>query len=296
MALRIDPEIAEVIPPLQKEEFEQLEENIVTAGEVYAPLIVCDDVILDGHNRFRIIQKYPQLKYSVIEIKFETQWEKKAWVCKNQTGRRNLNGEQMKYLRGTHYGAEKCSHGGDRKSEKVKSSVQSEHLISCDKTCEKLAKEYNVSPSTIRRSAIFAQGIDLADEIEPGIREDVLSRKIRPTQEAVAAVVKAEPHKRAALVAMLRNNPDRRSVKPTKKEVEAVANAMTSVQGSDSLESVMAELENALKSMMIRWSFCLRNNPSIFATEQCKEEISKLTQKGFEFMKRIIEGEIPNDD
>lgn len=95
---------------------------------------------------------------------------------------------------------------------------------------------------------------------------------------------------------MLRTNPDRRSVKPTNQEAKAVADAMTTLQGGDALDGVMAELENALKSMMIRWSFCLRNNLSIFRTEQCRSRIVKLTQIGFDYMKQILKGEIPNED
>ena len=301
MVLRIDPEVAGIVPPLLKDELDLLEENVIAAGVIYAPLITWDGMILDGHNRFRLIQKYPNLEYTTIELNFANRFEAIAWVCKNQLGRRNLNEQQVKYLTGTRYEAEKASHGGDRDSSRDENgrftaSVQNEHLRSAGKTRKRIAEEQNVSESYVMRAAEFAKGIDIADEIDPGIRQDVLSRKIKPTQEAVAAVAKAEPHKRAALVAMLRTNPDRRSVKPTNQEVKAVADAMTTLQGGDALDGVMAELENALKSMMIRWSFCLRNNLSIFRTEQCRSRIVKLTQIGFDYMKQILKGEIPNED
>ena len=52
--LRIDPEFAEKIPPLTPEEYEQLEANILAEGAVLSPLIIWNDVIVDGHNRYRI--------------------------------------------------------------------------------------------------------------------------------------------------------------------------------------------------------------------------------------------------
>ena len=60
MDLRIDPEFAEKIPPLSPEEIEQLEANILAEGVVINPLIVWNGVIVDGHNRYRILQKHPK--------------------------------------------------------------------------------------------------------------------------------------------------------------------------------------------------------------------------------------------
>ena len=42
--LRVDPELEQMIFPLTKEEFEQLEENIISDGEVYEPIIVWNGV------------------------------------------------------------------------------------------------------------------------------------------------------------------------------------------------------------------------------------------------------------
>ena len=56
MDLQIDKEFAEKIPPLTKEEYEQLEANILADGVVINPLIVWNGVIVDGHNRYRILQ------------------------------------------------------------------------------------------------------------------------------------------------------------------------------------------------------------------------------------------------
>ena len=58
--LTIDPEFEGKIPPLREEELKQLEENILADGVVINPLIVWDGVIVDGHNRYRILQKHPK--------------------------------------------------------------------------------------------------------------------------------------------------------------------------------------------------------------------------------------------
>ena len=70
MDLRIDPEFAEKIPPLSPEELEQLEANILAEGVVINPLIVWNGVIVDGHNRYRILQKHPEIAFQVYEKEF----------------------------------------------------------------------------------------------------------------------------------------------------------------------------------------------------------------------------------
>ena len=40
MEIRVDHEFESRIPPLTEEEFRNLEKNILTAGEIYSPIIV----------------------------------------------------------------------------------------------------------------------------------------------------------------------------------------------------------------------------------------------------------------
>ena len=103
MELRIDPEFEGKIPPLTAEEFQQLENNILADGVVINPIIVWDGVIVDGHNRYRIVSKHPEIQFSTCEKTFADRYEAIAWICKNQLGRRNLTKEQKKYLIGKQY-------------------------------------------------------------------------------------------------------------------------------------------------------------------------------------------------
>ena len=65
--LKIDPEFQNQIPPLTDDEYKQLEENILKEGKLISPLIVWNNTLVDGHNRYAILQKHP-------EIYFSTQW------------------------------------------------------------------------------------------------------------------------------------------------------------------------------------------------------------------------------
>ena len=199
-ALKIDPEFQGKIPPLTFEELEQLEKNIVNDGKVINPIIVWNGLIVDGHNRYAILQKHPDIPYTVHEKEFADRYEAIIWICKNQLGRRNLTPEQKKYLVGKQYEAEKCSNGGDRKSAVTKSGAQNEHLIKRQKTCEKIATEIGATPIFVRRSEEFAKGVDAAEEAVPGTRQKVLSGEVKPTAAEIASVARAPPEERPALV------------------------------------------------------------------------------------------------
>ncbi len=96
--LKIDPEFQSKIPPLQFEEEQQLEQNIIAEGRLLNPIITWNGCILDGHTRYRILKKHGFIKFEVEEIQLANKYEALAWICKNQLGRRNLSPERKKFL------------------------------------------------------------------------------------------------------------------------------------------------------------------------------------------------------
>ena len=205
--LTIDPEFEGKIPSLREEELKQLEENILADGVVINPLIVWDGVIVDGHNRYRILQKHPEIQFTTYEKQFPDRYAAIAWICKNQLGRRNLTQEQYKYLIGERYEAEKRTEAfyGNRFTLADKSSrIQNESGYSGERTREKIARENNISVSYVQRAGKFAKGVDAAEEAVPGIKQEILTGSIKPTEKAVAAIAKAPPEERPALVQQLR--------------------------------------------------------------------------------------------
>ena len=93
MKFIIDPEFRTSIPPLSEDEKEQLEAMILADGVVINPLIVWNGILVDGHNRYQIIQKHPEIKFTVFEKDFPDRFAALAYMYKNQLGRRNLTPE-----------------------------------------------------------------------------------------------------------------------------------------------------------------------------------------------------------
>ena len=293
--LTIDPEFASKIPPLREEEMKQLEENILADGVVINPLIVWNGVIVDGHNRYHILQQHPEIQFTTYEKKFSDRYAAIAWICKNQLGRRNLTPQQFKYLIGQQYEAEKVSHGGDRKSDQQKSSVQNEHLIEKEKTSQRIANENNVSASFVRRSECFAKGVDAAEEAVPGIKQEILTGSIKPTEKAVAAIAKAPPEERPALVQQLRQTKEpekpeekpkpKRSAAETLQAIQDISANMLQSNGEIDTDDICAELEDALDTMIFRWDTCLENNKEL--RNACRDGIRSLTDKGIRYLKEM---------
>ena len=195
--LKIDPEFQSQIPPLTDDEFKQLEENILKEGKLLSPLIVWNNTLVDGHNRYEIVQEHPEISFSTMPLPFESREEVLAWICKNQLGRRNLTPEQKYYLMGKQYEAEKAAHGGDRKSSDAKSSSLNANLIDSTKTCDRIAEENGVSKDTVFRASKYMKGVEIAEELMPGLKQSILSGQTKVSKADMHRLARAAYNDRA---------------------------------------------------------------------------------------------------
>jgi N6-adenosine-specific RNA methylase IME4 len=193
----IKPAFQNLIHPLLKDEFEQLEKNCLAEG-IREPLIVwhngTEDVLVDGHHRYQIAQKH-SLPFKTVLKNFDNEYEVIDWIINNQLGRRNSTEEQKSYLRGKQYHNEKARHGGDRKSKK--SSCHNDNLIS-EKSSEKLAEQHGVSPRTITRDDKFADGVDTIANIAPEKKTEILQGQSDFTKKDVSDFAEIAKEKREA--------------------------------------------------------------------------------------------------
>ena len=197
-SFRIDSEFANKIPPIGDDEFKQLRENILTAGEVYEPLVVWNGILVDGHNRWKVIKENPNLIWRTRVMDFSDKWAAFEWMYKNQLGRRNLTDEQRTYTIGKMYEARKQSQGGDHGNQYTKeANGQNVHLPTPreikDGTAGEIGKEVGMDGRSVRRSEKFAQGIDILREASPEAADKVLSGKAGTTKTEIADLVKQEP-------------------------------------------------------------------------------------------------------
>lgn len=304
--LVIDPEFESCIPPMTQEEFDQLEANIYNAGWVMEPIVVWKrNIIVDGHNRYRIIKKYPGILFNTTELRLETRAEVLDWICMNQLGRRNLTPQQKKFLIGKQYSVSRKSRGGTRRNSsshgkdgRFTAKCQNDTLRYEDSVIEAIAKNNHVSKSSVSRALLYANGIDAADEVLPGIKQEIFSGKINPTQKALEAVACAAPEDRLELAMQLRQpkavrkkplatiEPEIRV--PKRKEILALAESMNHSEGTaiGTVEDMMYEMNSALDDLAFRWDFCKETYVKPISSEEGKRQIRELAAKGREYFER----------
>lgn len=202
--LRIDPEFQGKIPPLTDAEFEQLRENILSAGEVYEPLVTWNGVIVDGHNRWKIIKDNPGIKWRSREMDFPDKWAAFDWMYKNQLGRRNLTEQQRTYLIGKMYEARKLSHGGDHGNQHTAASAQNGTLPNNQRTREKMAEELGIGNGTIMRAKEYATGIDAIREQDPELANSILNGNQKADKIEVRNVGKASEEDRPVMIQQIK--------------------------------------------------------------------------------------------
>ncbi len=191
------PELKDFIPPLNTDEFSSLEESIIANG-CRTPLLIWDTtqgiinptsenpndaafVLFDGHHRYEICKRNG-IDFQVDLMSFSTIEDVKDFMIDFQVGRRNMTSEQISYLRGLKYQRLRTKQGGIRTGKAV------EDLILID-TASKLAQEFNVSPATIKRDAIFAQGLD---KMNNEFKGKILNGKTKVDKKTIQQLAKRE--------------------------------------------------------------------------------------------------------
>ena len=179
-------ELRDFISPLSKEELEGLEQDIIKDG-ISDPLIIWETtpkvaglkneetktvyVLVDGHNRYRISQKY-NLDFRIILRNYKDIQEVKDSMLNKQLNRRNLTLEQISYYRGLKYNIVIKNQEGLPKTVNVAFN---------------LAQEFKVNEKTIRRDAEFAKGLN---KLTPELRQDVLTGKAKVNKSDIVNLAK----------------------------------------------------------------------------------------------------------
>ena len=218
--LKIDPEFQSQIPPLTDDEFKQLEENILKEGKLLSPLIVWNNTLVDGHNRYEIVQEHPEISFSTMPLPFESREEVLAWICKNQLGRRNLTPEQKKFLIGKQYSVEHRKPGGNGNNQytaAAKEPVQEELCqidtippTSAEASIRKqVAERNNVSESYVVRSEKFMRGVEIMEQMVPGMQEKILSGQFKVRDADMHRLAKADFPNRKQIVHEILHPEDR---------------------------------------------------------------------------------------
>lgn len=299
--LIIDEEFESVIPPLTDEEFELLKESVLNDGEVYHPLVVWNNIIVDGHHRYKILKEHPEVKYRIKERAFENRYEAISWICLNQLGRRNLNDAQKKMLIGRRYKTEKMARGASDgfRGNQHKKSVKGQNVPLPDDvhiTSSRIATEMGTNEKTVRRAEKFVDGVDAAEEVLPGVTKDITSGKIKPKQADVAAIAKAPAEERRQLAENLykKPTPEEKARNKNKRDLMKairmcdathIPSDTNKITPQDMLMTFESEIEKVISSM----DFCLDYFPELLTLPEYVVQVKKIIQPLKDYIKNLEE-------
>lgn len=199
-SLTINSKYQKLIPPLLPDEYQALEESILNDGCI-SPIIVWNNVIIDGHNRYAICKKH-NIPFSTIRMNFNSNEEAMVWICRNQLGRRNISEETRKYLIGKRFETEKLIGAKNQlginqysKKEDINSnnSDMSAEKSQQNKTAKRIGEEYNLSHGTVEKYSRFAKYIDEIDKKVPGTADFLMSGKLKISHSNIEEISKLTP-------------------------------------------------------------------------------------------------------
>ena len=178
--LKTDEEFKHLIRPLRQREYAQLEQNILSDG-CRDPIVVWNDVIVDGHNRYEICMRH-DIPFEVKNMEFECREAAIAWICANQLGRRNITEETRKFLIGMQYENEKVVTRIRNRLGKNQHSIDTSAMSEAEEdrvcrhwTAQRIAEENNVSAATVQKYAIFTRALEEIGKKEPKLVPKILS-------------------------------------------------------------------------------------------------------------------------
>ncbi|MCL2001547.1 MAG: ParB/Srx family N-terminal domain-containing protein [Planctomycetes bacterium] len=183
MNLRIDPEFKDYLGPLGEDARQELEAMLRAEGcrdaLVVWPQPEGAPILLDGHNRLEICERLG-LVYRMVDCP-DTVTDRAsaaAWIVQNQRGRRNMTQDQLDYLCGKVFNAEKRAPGGTGANQYMAAEQRAQNgpAAQTGRTADRIAREFGVSKNTVKRHGKFAEQVDaIADEHGHEAKQEILA-------------------------------------------------------------------------------------------------------------------------
>lgn len=247
--LKIDREFKNLIRPLMRKEYLQLEQNLISDGCI-DPIITWNGFIIDGHNRYEICIRH-KIPFSVTERKFENRDAAIAWICAHQLGRRNITEETRKYLIGRQYESEKRIngasniHGNNQYRSSSTEPTYEEDLIPDESripsrhvTAQRIADENHISFNTVQKYAAYSKAMEEIGKKMPSLQTKILSGRYKISHKNILELASLSPEQIRRVATHLEKSPQpfvqyknsRSEIKDSKAHGEAEPQAAPSVK------------------------------------------------------------------
>ena len=215
-------------------------------------------------------------------------------------GRPNLRPEQKRYLLGKQYEAEKKAakifRGNQYTLAKKSGGTHDDNHHSGKKTCDRIAEENGVSRASVLRASHYTRGIDIADNLSPGIKQKVFSGDVKFTNEEMSKLVLSSPDKRQDVFAEIMHpeitkametaNADPKADEPVPMPISN-PEQFKGYQVPDECMKVYKTLSMATEMMRNTWKRVLKNNQSYLSDPEKQKVLRYAMQRPAHYLNEL---------
>ena len=185
----IDEEFRLYLPALDKDAYEKLEKSLLTHG-ARDSLVLWNDTIIDGYNRFKICTEH-NIPFTTVSLEFDNRDDVRDWIIWNQLGRRNLTPIEASHYRGVLFNSAKKKRGPNNQYPGKNSRHQSDGVKTSSLTAREIAERFKVSSATIERDSRVANALDAIAEVSLEAKRKVLSGEVPVDRSKLQRLSKA---------------------------------------------------------------------------------------------------------
>jgi len=298
--LTVDSDFKDLIPPLTDQEYSQLQENILADGCRDA-LVVWGDIIVDGHNRYRICTENG-IEFQTVGKEFDSREDAIIWICKNQTGRRNITNEQKSYLLGKQYEAQKVTEGRNQYTKDARAQNGPK------RTAEIIAGEMGVGHNTVKRAEKFSKAVDTLSAEAPEIKPLILSGKANIPKSTIVEISQQDAPERARSIKDIKegrqpiikrqtDKPVAQRVKPDVEPNEATRylSDLSRVEGMNTPDREAQRMCNDIKNSIKLLMYAMKDVTFSELSPEVKEEVAEAVAR-LDDVAQIIRGKLKGEN
>ena len=309
--MKIDVEFQSLIPPLTYEEKKMLEESILSEGCRDA-IVIWNDTIIDGHNRYEICTKH-NIPFETVNRDFDSRNDAIEWIIKNQFGRRNLplHERARLALRLKPVIAEKAKSNKQEAANKMNLIVGNnvsteicENVLPID-TQKEIAKAAGVSHDTIAKVEKIEESAP-APIVQASRKGDIsvnaayqVTKMMQEEQEEIASRIQSGENAKSVVLEVQRrphvaNNSGNNEWYTPAEYIEAARNAMGSIDTDPASNDIANKIVKAEKYYTIEtnglahdWTGNVWMNPP-YSSDLISKFVEKLKEQRANYNQAII--------
>ena len=164
------------------------------------------------------------------------------------------------------------------------------------KTCDRIAEENGVSRASVLRASHYTRGIDIADNLSPGIKQKVFSGEVKFTNEEMSKLVLSSPDKRQDVFAEIMHpeitkametaNADPKADEPVPMPISN-PEQFKGYQVPDECMKVYKTLSMATEMMRNTWKRVLKNNQSYLSDPEKQKVLRYAMQRPAHYLNEL---------